>query len=242
MTMNTLANLRDVAAGLPRGAMREGVLLRSEAPIDGDVPPSTIAWPPRTVIDLRHPLELELAHPLASSDTVVHAATLLEPSQPAPEGPGSRENLRGFYASLLEPPVSTRLAGIVEIVATAPDPILIHCLAGKDRTGVVVSVVLRLIGIERDDVFDEYLKTNDRATNLLARMRMHYARIDGHRAPARDISTESIKAPRELIVHIVDHWDAYDGETLGWYLDNGGTAEIAELLRERLLPQGGNRG
>jgi protein-tyrosine phosphatase len=232
--MNTLANLRDVAAGLPLGAMREGVLLRSEAPIEGDAAPSIAPWPPRTVIDLRHPDELEIEHPLSSSDTIVHASTLLEPSKPKPAGPGPREDLLGFYAALLEPPVSTRLAGIVEIVATAPDPILIHCLAGKDRTGVAVALVLRLIGIERDSVFDEYLKTNDRSTNLLARMRLHYARIDGHGAPARDISTESIKAPRELIVHIVDHWDAYPGGTIGWYLDNGGTAEIAARLKERL--------
>lgn len=36
-------------------------------------------------------------------------------------------------------------------------PILIHCLSGKDRTGIVIAVVLLILGIERDIIKEEYL-------------------------------------------------------------------------------------
>ncbi len=37
---------------------------------------------------------------------------------------------------------------------------LIHCFAGKDRTGFAVALVQRLLGVHADDVMDDYLLTN----------------------------------------------------------------------------------
>lgn len=36
-------------------------------------------------------------------------------------------------------------------------PVLIHCTAGKDRTGVVVALILQAIGVSRSVIIDEYL-------------------------------------------------------------------------------------
>jgi len=46
---------------------------------------------------------------------------------------------------------------------------LLHCLAGKDRTGVGVALVHHLLGVHRDDIIDDYLLTN-RAGNVEARI------------------------------------------------------------------------
>ena len=40
-------------------------------------------------------------------------------------------------------------------------PILIHCSAGKDRTGVVSSLLQLVLGVPLETVMDDYLKTND---------------------------------------------------------------------------------
>jgi protein-tyrosine phosphatase len=40
-------------------------------------------------------------------------------------------------------------------------PVLIHCSAGKDRTGVVSSLIQLVLGISVETVMDDYLKTND---------------------------------------------------------------------------------
>ncbi len=39
-------------------------------------------------------------------------------------------------------------------------PLLIHCSAGKDRTGVVSSLIQQILGVPVDTVMDDYLKTN----------------------------------------------------------------------------------
>lgn len=36
-------------------------------------------------------------------------------------------------------------------------PVLIHCLSGKDRTGIVVAAILMVIGIRKEDIIEEYL-------------------------------------------------------------------------------------
>lgn len=48
------------------------------------------------------------------------------------------------------------------LLALARDagPSLVHCVAGKDRTGFAVALVQSLLGVHRDDVLDDYLLTN----------------------------------------------------------------------------------
>ncbi|MEO1731243.1 MAG: tyrosine-protein phosphatase, partial [Pseudomonadota bacterium] len=41
---------------------------------------------------------------------------------------------------------------------------LVHCFAGKDRTGIAASLLLHVLGVHRDDVIGEYLRTNDAPT------------------------------------------------------------------------------
>jgi len=40
-------------------------------------------------------------------------------------------------------------------------PILIHCNAGKDRSGVAVALILEALGVDRSIIMDEYLLTNE---------------------------------------------------------------------------------
>lgn len=40
-------------------------------------------------------------------------------------------------------------------------PLLIHCSAGKDRTGVAVALILEILGVSREIIMDDYLLTNE---------------------------------------------------------------------------------
>lgn len=61
---------------------------------------------------------------------------------------------------------------------------LIHCFAGKDRTGVGASLLLHVLGVHYDDILSEFLLTNDAPTQhilesqSLPRMKEHYGEID----------------------------------------------------------------
>jgi protein-tyrosine phosphatase len=49
-------------------------------------------------------------------------------------------------------------------------PVLTHCFAGKDRTGFVIATVLEAVGIDRDTIVADYLRSNDAVPQLRARI------------------------------------------------------------------------
>lgn len=57
--------------------------------------------------------------------------------------------------------------------------VLAHCLAGKDRTGLTVAVVLAAAGADRDAILADYLRSNDAVPQLRARI----LELIGDRAP-----------------------------------------------------------
>ncbi len=50
-----------------------------------------------------------------------------------------------------------------QAVATTDGAVLIHCAAGKDRTGILTALTHYLAGVHRDDIIADYLLTNDEA-------------------------------------------------------------------------------
>ena len=46
------------------------------------------------------------------------------------------------------------------------NPVITHCFAGKDRTGFTVAVVLEAIGVPRDAILDDFLRSNDAVPHL----------------------------------------------------------------------------
>jgi hypothetical protein len=228
------ANLRDVSAGLPSGSIRPGVLLRSDAPLPGDAAPADVAWPPSTVIDLRHEIELKDEHPLGAV-AIVHNVSLVDPSQGARTTPQEGDELTDFYGSLLQGSSVDGLIQAVDIVGSADGPVLIHCLAGKDRTGVTVALLLSLVGIESDAVIGEYLLTNLAADALLERLRFHYRQLEHRKDAADGLTFENIAARETLIAAALTRWHEWPGGPVGWFFDYGGTEDSLRGLRERLL-------
>jgi len=52
---------------------------------------------------------------------------------------------------------AARIPAILRAIADAPPgAVLVHCAAGKDRTGVVVALVLSVAGVDRDAIAEDY--------------------------------------------------------------------------------------
>lgn len=49
-------------------------------------------------------------------------------------------------------------------------PVLTHCFAGKDRTGFVIAMVLEAVGLDRDVILADYLRSNDAVPYLRSRI------------------------------------------------------------------------
>ena len=48
--------------------------------------------------------------------------------------------------------------------------VVVHCAAGKDRTGVVVALALSAAGVSREAIVADYVATGDRLEAVLARL------------------------------------------------------------------------
>lgn len=75
-----------------------------------------------------------------------------------------RSYIFGYYARA---PFLPRLVDLYsryfETLATTNGAIVVHCAAGKDRTGLIVALTHKLAGIHHDDIVSDYLMTNDNA-------------------------------------------------------------------------------
>jgi protein-tyrosine phosphatase len=71
-----------------------------------------------------------------------------------------------YYAMLAQVPEV-----VTEVLAILTDPgaypVLIHCSAGKDRTGVLVAIILGMLGVEEQTIVDDYALSADAMAALL---------------------------------------------------------------------------
>jgi protein tyrosine/serine phosphatase len=75
-----------------------------------------------------------------------------------------RDFLRHYYGeAAFEPRHIVLFARYFRTLAEADGPVLIHCAAGKDRTGLLAALTHRLLGVDEDDMVADYLLTNDHA-------------------------------------------------------------------------------
>ena len=121
-------------------------------------------------------------------------------------------------------------------------PVLAHCFAGKDRTGFVVATVLEAIGVDRDTIVAEYLRSNESVPELRERiMEMISERADTELTPevvtfTKARLSEGILGVREE--YLATARQAIDDEfgSLANYLrDAGVTAADLHGLRGALL-------
>ena len=72
-----------------------------------------------------------------------------------------REYLLGYYENAPFEPRHIDLYGrYFKALAEEDGPVLIHCAAGKDRTGILAALTHHLLGVDPQDSLDDYLLTN----------------------------------------------------------------------------------
>lgn len=241
-----LANARDLG-GLPTvdgRTTRSGVLLRTDTV--QLLTPADVAWLRnvyglRTVLDLRTPKEAasEGRGALALEAVGYHNIPFvpdqyIDPSDPRHEvlvrNRGGDRQSRDYLDYLTR---GGNVARALRLVASGTaTPLLFHCAAGKDRTGVLAALALDLVGVERSAIVDDYLATNTRLPRVLARfaaMPTYAGAVSaGASGPPRDISCRPETLPK-----LFDALDEQFGGTAGWARSAG--ISDAELTRLREL-------
>ncbi|GGC67438.1 tyrosine-protein phosphatase [Chelatococcus reniformis] len=100
--------------------------------------------------------------------------------------------LQGYYrAALFEERHTDLFTRCFAALKTLDGAILIHCAAGKDRTGLLVALIQLALGVHRDDVIADYLLTN--ATSLVAD-RMETVRKSLTEGLGREVPEAAVRA------------------------------------------------
>jgi protein-tyrosine phosphatase len=174
LAIDGLINLRDLG-GMPTASgvtTRPGRFLRSESPhtLSDSGLRELLDLGIGAVVDLRTTSEREQRpSPLAEAGVHTLHAPIFTDDEDYPDHLSTAAEVYCWWLRERRNGVAAAMSAI----ADAPSaPILVHCHAGKDRTGVVVALVLRLAGVSIDDIADDYAISGVQLAEMLARDRV----------------------------------------------------------------------
>jgi protein-tyrosine phosphatase len=140
----------------------------------------------------------------------------------------SAESMADGYLRMLEQ--QAELFGeLLRVVADAANhPVVIHCTAGKDRTGLGAALLLGAVGVDRATVIADYALTDEyRSKHRLAEI--------GPQLEAQGLALDDLKvlftAPAETMAHTLDRLDETWGGLEDYLTGPAGVSEqtLADL-------------
>jgi protein-tyrosine phosphatase len=209
-------NSRDVG-GRPvaGGTVRYGMLIRSDAPVslgaEGQAALRELGI--RTLLDLRQPIEQTL-DPIDLDGVALNVRRVPILGDDFDLEAHRSMGLSEIYVDLLERRVHQMVEAIRVLIDIPALPAVVFCSAGKDRTGILVALVLSAIGVDEQGVVDDYTLT-ERATGADYR-----AAIEARAAAAGLTEQElavKLGAPAEVL-----------RDALGWIRERHGS--VADYL------------
>ena len=126
-----------------------------------------------TVIDLREESAVNrLENPFANHPGFVWHHC------PIQEGSGIPESVEAVPGSYLQIAESPGAAEAFRVMASAPDGVLFHCSAGKDRTGTLAAILLTLAQVPEETVVSDYLITGECIRERLDLVHQRFPELD----------------------------------------------------------------
>ncbi|MBI4305312.1 MAG: tyrosine-protein phosphatase [Chloroflexi bacterium] len=129
----------------------------------------------RTVIDLRNTEEVERdgRAPFIVNPVRYFHLPILDGQRRASEQARERADfdMSALYFGMLLTAGSDLAKAMRLIISRGIEPVVFHCAAGKDRTGILAAVVLGALGVCDDDIVDDYAATTNHIALIIERMR-----------------------------------------------------------------------
>jgi protein-tyrosine phosphatase len=184
----------------------------------------------RTVVDLRSKRELERdPNPFAGlpHEIAYRHRPLNDPS--TEERIAALPKAAERYVVMIDAG-GERIAQVLRAMAGAPvGGVLFHCYAGRDRTGIVAAILLRLAGVADEAIVKDFEATDER-------MQPRYDRWRAEFTPERRAGFESALAERgDPILAVLGHLDRAYGGVDAYLERHGFEASDRTRLRARLL-------
>jgi protein tyrosine/serine phosphatase len=241
LTVEGLLNVRDLGGLSTRDGrrVRAGRIVRSDnlrGLTDAGAAALVRDLRPRLVVDLR--TEQECAREgrgLADVEQVRYVNVPLQPKAaltPEQVAEGLATNLYEDYVLQVRDNAAPLLGALDLLSQDDAQPAVVHCTAGKDRTGVLVALLLDLLGVEREQVVADYAETTANMPGILDRIRASpFFRSNGLAAAPDWIFGSDAATMRQFLAFM----DTELGGTERWARDGGLSPEALTRLRTQLL-------
>ena len=239
LDFSTVFNLRDLGghATTDGHRVRTGVLYRADAlfRLAGADLERFAALNIRGVLDLRRPDELASDGRVPELPGMLYHNVNLQQNNWT-SAVVSADQMAGYLADRYtemadEALASGAMAAALSFLVSSPGPTIFHCMAGKDRTGVVAALTLVLLGVPDETVAADYAASQWSEGRYLA-----------WRAAARpdlpDLPAPGNSCPPEAILTFLDRLRAQYGSVAGYVERTGLDGEFRDELRGRLLGDG----
>ncbi|WP_069164038.1 tyrosine-protein phosphatase [Nocardia altamirensis] len=126
------------------------------------------------------------------------------------------------------PEAHAAITAIAESIVRGEGAVLVHCAAGKDRTGWAIASLLRAVGVAEPDVHADFMASNGAIPALRAMMTTKLLGGEELSVDLLGVREEYLKIGTESMIEL--HGD------IDTYLTTAGiTPELRATLRERML-------
>lgn len=229
-----LTNLRDLGGlTLVGGATtRHGVLFRSESPqyaSDADHHHLRRVVGLRTIVDLREPDHAATTGRRPLGLDVEGATPITYVQIPCDDRDVTPDTRHVYYTGLLASNGHAFADLVRRLTVTGTLPVLIHCQLGCDRTGTVIAMLLRLIGVIDDDICADYARSVGAAPAI--RFRAEAQRAAAGLEPLDDAFYDAWANHPEIMANTLALVDAKWGSMHGWADAHGLTDADIDALR-----------
>jgi len=167
----------------------------------------------QTIIDLRTSREItnEGRGPLEDEDVAYVHLPFIADLEVQDEVPDAVErDVLADYVHMLDT-AGALIAEAVQTIATSTGPVVFHCAAGKDRTGILAAITESLVGVPRDVIVGDYELTNQVIDDICARL----ARFDTY-TNVRVNPPSHFRCRPEVMEGFLDLLDERHGGAEGW--------------------------
>ena len=122
------------------------------------------------------------------------------------------------------------VSAALDIVSRSSGATIVHCAAGKDRTGTVVALALSVAGVSDEVIIADYVLTDERITRILDRLSSHP--VYGEALKSQPVEDQRPK-PESMVAILTALRDGFGGAS-GWLRDQGWSADDLSRLRAQL--------